>query len=113
MSLSELQIYQVEFCGVLKANNPDHYFKAVHVYKFNANENRYLATFDEYLHHVYILQFCLEENQEIEDKFNQLAHVGPVIAKKVIATCVHIGLSIYEENPLASFFLRQVQLLMS
>jgi hypothetical protein len=81
MSLSELQIYQVEFCGVLKANNPDHYFKAVHVYKFNASENRYLATFDEYLHHVYILQFCLEENQEIDDKFNQLAHVGHAIAK--------------------------------
>ncbi|MGH1517889.1 hypothetical protein [Chryseobacterium sp. JK1] len=104
MSLSELEIYQYKFCEVLRANNPSHYFKAVHVYKFNAGEKRYLVTFEEYQHHVYVLQFCLEENQEIADKFNELANVGPSIAKNVIATCVQIGLSIYKENPLASFF---------
>ncbi|WP_281233266.1 hypothetical protein [Flavobacterium gelatinilyticum] len=103
MSLSELQTYPFEYCEVLKANDPDHYFKAVHVYKFNADENRYLVTFEEYQHNLYILHFCLEEHRDNDDKFNVLANIGPAKAKKVIATCVYIGLSIYKRNPLASF----------
>lgn len=103
MSLSELQTYPFDYFEVLKANNPAHYFKAVHVYKFNADEHRYLVAFEEYLYHVYVLHFCLEALQDNPKKFNVLAHVGPVKAKKVIATCVQIGLSIYTENPLASF----------
>lgn len=104
MSLSELQTYHFELFEILKSNNPDHHFKAIHVYKFMVDGKYYLATFEEYLHHVYILQFCLEENKEMPDKFNQLANVGPIKAKNIIATCVHIGLSIYDKDPLASFF---------
>ncbi|MDR6513797.1 hypothetical protein [Chryseobacterium camelliae] len=104
MSLAELPFYPVEYCEVLKSSDPDHHFKAVHVYKFNADGIRYLATFEEYRHHVYVLQFCLEENNETDDKFDRLAHVGPSVAKKVLVTCASIGLSIYREHPLASFF---------
>ncbi|MDQ1095864.1 MULTISPECIES: hypothetical protein [Chryseobacterium] len=104
MSLSELPFYPVEFYEVLKANDPDHYFKAVHVYKFNAGGTRYLATFEEYERHVYVLQFCLEESSETDDKFDRIANVGPAVAKKVLVTCASIGLSILRENPLASFF---------
>lgn len=104
MSLAELPFYPVEFCEVLKSNDPDHYFKAVHVYRFNADGIRYRATFEEYRHHVYVLQFCLEENSETNDKFDRLAHVGPSVAKKVLVTCASIGLSIHREHPLASFF---------
>lgn len=103
MALSELHAYQFQYCEVLKANNPDCYFKAVHVFKFKSDENRYLVTLEEYQHNLYVLHYCLEEHMDNTDKFNELTNTGPVRARKIIATCVQIGLSMYEKNPLASF----------
>jgi hypothetical protein len=104
MQKSALKECKFEYCDVHHANNPDHYFKAVHTYKFNvAERNKYLVTVEEYEHHVYILKFCLEDHQDNNDKFNILLNIGHTNAKKVILTCIQIGLSIYEKNPLASF----------
>ncbi|WP_264537522.1 hypothetical protein [Flavobacterium sp. N1736] len=103
MELSVLQAYNFDYYNVEKANNPDHYFKAVHVYKFNVDENRYMVTVEEYQHHFYVLKFCLENHRDNHDKFNVLINIGHAKARKVLLTCVKIGMSIYEQNPLASF----------
>lgn len=99
-----LKTYEINYSEVVKANNPEHYFKAVHIYKFStAEENRYLVTVEEYQHNLFVLKFCLENHKDNEDKFNVQINIGYAQAKKVILTCVQIGLSIYEKNPLASF----------
>lgn len=104
MQLYALKAFEFDYCDVLKANNPDHYFKAIHIYKFNVDkENRYLVTVEEYQHNVYVLKYCLERHQDNNDKFNILTNIGYTKAKKVILTCFQIGFSIYDRNPLASF----------
>lgn len=103
MHLTILQACKFDY-EIVKANNPDHYFKAVHSYRFNVDEeNRYLVMVEEYQNHVFILKFCLEKNQDDTDKFNVLLNIGYTKAKKVLLTCVQIALSIYEKNSLASF----------
>ncbi|WP_394773116.1 hypothetical protein [Flavobacterium sp.] len=102
--LSKLKQYKFDYCDVEKSNNPDNYFKAVHRYKFNVGENNnYLVTVEEYDHNVFVLKFCLENHQDNNDKFNVLINIGHTQARKAILTCIHIGMSIYENNPLASF----------
>lgn len=104
MHLPPLNAYQFNYSNVDLANNPNHYFKAVHTYKFTADTNTpYLVIVEEYEHHVYIFSFCLENHKNNNDKFNILTHKGAKEARRVISTCVQIGLSIYEKNPLASF----------
>lgn len=102
--LSRLKEYKFDYYDVEKSNNPDNYFKAVHRYKFNvAENNHYLVTVEEYEHHVFVLKFCLENHQDNNDKFNVLINIGATQARKAILTCIHIAISIYENNPLASF----------
>ncbi|MFZ0597107.1 MAG: hypothetical protein WAM46_09005, partial [Flavobacterium sp.] len=102
--LSKLKEYKFDYCDVEKSNNPDNYFKAVHRYKFHVGENNhYLVTVEEYEHHVFVLKFCLENHQDNNDKFNVLINIGATQARKAILTCIHIAMTIYENNPLASF----------
>lgn len=104
MKMPILNAYKFDYCSVLPANNPNHYFKAIHTYRFNVDENNcYMVNVEEYDHHVYILKFCLESHQDNKHKFNVLTNIGHSEARKVIYTCVQIGLSIYEKNSLASF----------
>ena len=114
MNLSLSKVFKFDHCDVHLANNPEHYFKAVHVYKFNtAEENRYLVTVEEYQHHVYILKFCLEDHQDNNDKFNILLNIGYANAKKVILTCVQIGYESMRKILLLHSVLSEVQLLMN
>lgn len=99
-----LNAYPFVYSNTARANSSNHYFKAIHHYRFcTQSQNKYLVIVEEYDHHVFMLKFCLEHHQDNPDKFNELTHNGHAEARRIIDTCVGIGLSILTEQPLASF----------
>jgi hypothetical protein len=89
------------FCkvGVDKAHNKK-YLKEIITYSFRSG-NYYLVEVEVYSYEIYIIKYYLKKNKSNPLRYNLLTNEQK--CAKVISTCIRIMLSIYNENPSASF----------
>jgi len=71
-------------------------------YSFRTKTNKfYIVNVEEYPHNLYVVKFHLKDHTDSVWRYHNLTHEYD--ARKIIYTCIEIGLKIYEKNPLASF----------
>lgn len=74
----------------------------LHIYTFKSKHNiKYIVNVEEYEHSVYILKFHTKNASYSAKKYTMLTNKYD--SRKIISTCINIGLEIYKENKLASF----------
>jgi len=67
----------------------------------NRKNTTYIVNVEEYQHHVFIVKFHTKQKSYSKDKYNKLTNEKD--ARKIIYTCIDIGLDVYKKYPLASF----------
>ena len=90
-----------------KANSPKNTKKGdallcLHIYTFkNRKGTIYIVNVEQYLYDVYIIKFHTKADRSRKEKYNLLTNQKD--ARRIIYTCIEIGLQIYVTNPNASF----------
>lgn len=75
---------------------------AIHIFVFkNIKKTVYIVNVEQYRHEVFIVKFHTKAMRNAKDKYNRLTNEKD--ARKIIYTCINIGLSLYTKFPLASF----------
>lgn len=96
-----LKGYKFRYCNTIKSHKKSHLL-AIHIYSFRNDRGIfYVANVEEYLHGMHVVKFFLKNHAESKKKYNYLSNEGS--ARRVIYTCVEIGLEIFAKNPFASF----------
>jgi hypothetical protein len=73
-----------------------------HIYTFhNKNKMKYVVNVEEYNHHVFIMKFFRQKHTD--SKLRYIILTKEYDARKIIQTCVNIGIHLLKEFPLASF----------
>lgn len=73
-----------------------------HLYVFRTvKKNKYIVHVEEYMHDIYAIKFFKQSHANSKKRY--LLTTREFDAKKIIMTCVNIGISILEVNTLASF----------
>jgi len=79
-----------------------------HIYIFHTKNNskgkgkdKYVVNVEEYKHDVFILKFYKQNHSDSKNRYSLLT--GEFLARKIIMTCVNIGIHILSQNPNASF----------
>ena len=85
--------------GVDKAVNKK-YLQRVTTYSFKSG-HYYFVEVELYLYDIYVVKYYLKKHKRNPLKYNLLTNEHK--SAKVIATCIQIMLSIYRQNPKASF----------
>lgn len=96
-----LKGYAFRYCNSIKSQKKDH-LKAIHIYSFRNDSNVcYIVNVEEYSHEMHVVKFYLKKYAQSERKYNVETQFGN--ARRVIYTCIDIGLEIFSRKPLASF----------
>ncbi|OJW13485.1 hypothetical protein [Mucilaginibacter sp. 44-25] len=89
----------VKVCKNQALNKP--YLYETILYRFETPVTRYTVEVEHYHHDIFIIKFYRNSDRKNKLKFNILTN--EFNSTKIIATCVHIMLSILNKKPLASF----------
>lgn len=89
----------VKVCKNQALNKP--YLYETILYRFKTSITRYTVEVEHYHHNIFILKFYRTCDRKSKLKFNILTN--EFNSTKIIATCVHIMLSVLKKNPSASF----------
>ncbi|MDI1233297.1 MAG: hypothetical protein PSX81_03330 [bacterium] len=93
-----------EFCFRTKKPpyHPSDILKFTHIYIFhNKNNWKYVVNVEEYKHDVFIMKFFKQNHAD--SKFRYSILTNEYDARKIIQTCVNIGLHVLQQFPKASF----------
>ncbi len=86
-------------------NEPSHedYLLCTSIYTFRSTKSNlvYLVRVEHYKMDIYIIKFYLKSNQNSPYKYNLLSNTFE--PRRIINTCIHILLEIYQKDPNASF----------
>jgi hypothetical protein len=101
MSSAELKGYGYQYCGIGIRNQPP--ILKEHIYSFlTGKKNRYIVRVEEHENDLFVIKFHLKAHKNSESKYVILTHFHDA-PRKIIYTCILIGLSIVAKNPKASF----------
>lgn len=96
----KLDFYEYRKATCIKGSH-DTYLQN-HIYSFKTSKKKsYIVNVEEYLHDVFILKFHTKATTWSKKKYTLLTNDHE--ARKIIFTCIQIGLEIYNSKPTASF----------
>lgn len=75
----------------------------IRLYRFKSAKSKltYIVRVEEYPQHVYAIKFYLKNHRNSPNKYRLMTNTNE--PRRIINTCVNVMLSIYEEDPKASF----------
>ena len=77
------------------------YIATEYVFTCTKTQHTYIALVQQYQHDVYMIKFFLKSHEHARDKFKLITNYGN--CTRILRTCIDILVSIYRENPQASF----------